>query len=240
MADSRNPFVGPTGGGTPRAAPIVVQEGSPTEARSKDLENQTREQQLRNLILTYNRTNATPLPQGPKPIAQQVREATALKRAGIIGETSGKAEAGLPKAEATAKIALQQLGDLMKHPGLEAAVGMPNPFRGGFGFFNAPGTSAGDFANSLKKVTKGAFLQAVEAMKGSGSLSNAEGDAATAALNNMTTSTSEAEFKRNAQEYANIIASGLNVNRKTARMGSTQYSYEQLKAEQERRKAGKK
>ena len=240
MAGNRNPFVGPSGGGTPRAAPIVVQEGSAAEARSKELENRTREQQLRNLILTYNRTQATPLPQGPKPVAQQVREATALKRANIIGEKSATAEAGLPKAEMAAKTALTQLDSLMKQPGFEAAVGLPNPFRGGFGFGTVPGSSARDFTNALSKVKAGAFLQAIEAMRGTGAISEAEGKAATAALNNMSTSTSENEFKRNAQEYASIITNGLNVGRKTARLGSTQFSYDQLKAEQERRKAGKK
>jgi len=239
MSDKRNPFVGPSGG-SPRGAPIVVQEGSPTEQRNKELENKTREQQLRNLILNYDRTRATPIPQGPKPVAQQVREATALKRANIIGETSGKAEAGLPKAETSAKTALQQLDNLMKQPGFEAAVGLPNPFRGGFGIGTVPGSSARDFTSALEQVKTGAFLQAIEALRGTGAISEAEGKAATAALNRMSTSTSENEFKRAAQDYANVVTNGLNVGRKTARLGNTQFSYAQLKAEQERRKAGKK
>jgi hypothetical protein len=239
MAGSRNPFVGPSGGAS-RPAPVVVQPASPTQQRSGELDIKEREARLRNLLLNYDRTRNTPLPQGPKPVAQQVREATALKRANIIGEKSATAEAGLPKAEMTAKTALTQLGNLMKQPGFEAAVGLPNPFRGGLGFGTVPGTSARDFTNSLDKVKAGAFLQAIEALRGTGAISEVEGKAATAALNNMSTSTSENEFKRNAQEYAGIITNGLNVGRKTARLGSTQFSYDQLKAEQERRKAGKK
>jgi len=224
----------PTFGGPSASRPSKT---VPERQNLADLQKKYLDIEAERLRLQQARENP---PQKPKTVAQQVREATALKRANIIGEKSATAEAGLPKAEMTAKTALTQLGSLMKQPGFEAAVGLPNPFRGGLGVGTIPGTSARDFTNALEKVKAGSFLQAIEALRGTGAISEAEGKAATAALNNMSTSTSENEFKRNAQEYASVITNGLNVGRKTARLGSTQFSYDQLKAEQERRKAGKK
>lgn len=200
------------------------------DLQAKYLQAQREAEELRRL-------RNTPLPQAPKTAAQQATEAYQTKRATVLGEGAAKAEAGLPRGEQAAATALSQLNRLMALPGLEAAVGMPNPFRGGFGIGTVPGTSARDFTNALSKAKAGAFLQAIQQLRGTGAISEKEGDAATAALNNMTTATSENEFRRNAQEYASVVQGGVKSQRKEARIGVSPYSYAELMAERERRRA---
>jgi len=185
------------------------------------------------------RLRKTPLPQAPKSSQQQVRETIQSERAKEVGQAVGKAEVGLAGAEQTAMEARRLLRQLMGHEGFSGAVGLKNPFKGGFGFMTIPGTSVAGFESLLGQAKGGAFLQAVEKMKGSGSLSEAEGKAATAAITRMSTSTSESDFRAAAADFDRIIAGGLDVTQKRARMGSLPYSYEQLRAEQERRAARK-
>lgn len=185
------------------------------------------------------RLKATPLPQAPKTPAQQAAEAYGNKRAMVLGEQSAKKEFSLPRMRDTAQRALNEGAALLKHPGFEAAVGMPNPFKGGFGVGTFPGSSARDFTTALDSVKRGAFMQAYEQLRGSGSISGPEGIAATEALANMNASTSEVQFKRELQRFMNIVASGMKVAEKQSRMGATPFSYDQLAAEKQRRAAAK-
>lgn len=178
-------------------------------------------------------------PERPKTSMQTAREEGMVAQSKKVGAEAGTARARLPGAEVKSKRALDELSTLMKHPGFEAAVGLPNPFRGGFGIGTMPGTTARGFTNALDKVKAGAFLQAIEALRGTGAISEAEGKAATNALNNMSTATSENEFRRNANEYARVITDGLSVSRKTAEMGRTPFTREQLEAERKRRLAAR-
>jgi hypothetical protein len=116
---------------------------------------------------------------------------------------------------------------------------MPNPFMGGFGVGTVPGTPARDFNSALNSVKRGAFMQAYEQLRGAGAISGPEGIAATEALANMNTSTSEVQFKRELQRFMNIVASGMKVAEKQSRMGAAPFSYDQLAAEKQRRAAAK-
>lgn len=174
-------------------------------------------------------------PQRPKTSMQTAREEGMVAQSRKVGLESGIARSNLQGAETKSKRALDELSNLMKHPGLEAAVGLPNPFKGGFGIGTVPGTTARGFTNALDKVKAGAFLQAIEALRGTGAISEAEGQAATKALNNMSTATSENEFRRTANEYARVITDGLAVARGKANLSRTPFSREQLEAERQRR-----
>jgi hypothetical protein len=210
-----------------RPTQTVPEQKSLADLQAQYLRNQA-------LRLQLERDRANP-PQKPKTSAEVAREATMVAAGKDVGSTAGKARAGLKGAETKAKRALDDLSNLMKHPGLEAAVGLPNPFRGGFGIGTVPGTSARGFTTFLERVKSGAFLQAIEAMRGTGAISEAEGKAATAALNSMSTATSENDFKQAANDYARVIADGLSVARSNASLGSIPYTREQLEAERQRR-----
>ena len=183
------------------------------------------------------RVQATPLPEAPKNIARRVRETSALTNAAEMAKTSTAARTSLPDVEDQARIAFSRAASLVKHPGFEAAVGMPNPFKGGLGVGNIPGMPAYDFASELEKSQAGAFMNAFQALKGAGAITEAEGKAATAALANVKSSTSEQQFKKNLQEYVDIVKMGVDRARRKADLQPVPYSYESLMAEKQRRAA---
>ena len=222
----------PTFGGT---GPVVNQPAqnkqamSAAELQAKYLELQREQEELRRL-------RQTPLPQAPKPAAQQAREAMMTKRAEALADAAVKKEFSLPVLEQNARNAFKTAQDLLKHPGFEAATGMPNPFKGGFGVFNITGTPAGDYKTALKSAVAEAFIPAFESLKGAGAITEAEGKAALQGLANLDTSMGEKQFKIELQRYVNKIAQGLDTARKQAGMGSSPFSYEDLRRERERRK----
>ena len=190
-----------------------------------------------NALASAERTRNTPIPEGPKNIARRVRETSALANATEMAKTSTAARTSLPDIEDQARIAFSRAGSLVKHPGFEASVGMPNPFKGGLGVGNVPGTPAYDFASELEKSQAGAFTQAFNSLKGAGAITEAEGKAATAALANVKSSTSEQQFKKNLQEYVDIVKMGVDRARRKADLQPVPYSRESLLAEKQRRAA---
>lgn len=189
--------------------------------------------------LDMDRLRRTPLPEAPKSIATREMEARRLNRANVIGTESAKAEFNLPAVEATATDARKNLRALMGHPGFSAAVGMPDPFSGGFGFGTVFGSKARGFVNRLDQLKGGAFLQAFEALKGAGAISEIEGTKATTALARMSTATSEEDFRTAAADFDSVVAKGVTVARSKARMGGLPFSKAQIVAEQERRAAAR-
>ncbi len=189
--------------------------------------------------LDLERLRATPLPQAPKPAAVQAREKMMAARAQKLAESAAAKEFSLPVIEQNAKNAFKTAQDLLKHPGFTAATGMPNPFRGGFGIGNVPGTRAGDYATALKSAMSEAFIPAFESLKGAGAITEPEGQAALKGLANLGTGMSEDQFKRELQRYVDKIAQGVQNARKQASMGGSPFSYEDLQRERARR-AGRK
>lgn len=137
------------------------------------------------------------------------------------GKAQAKFEANAPQALVTAKNAVTKINDLLTHPGLNAAVGA-----GGFGTLGipgvakyVPGTDAADFKARLDEVLGGAFMEAFNTLKGGGQITEKEGEKATAAITRMSTSQSEAEFKKAAKEFQSVIKSGIDQSEK--RLGVT-------------------
>lgn len=185
------------------------------------------------------RLRGTPLPQGPKSAAQQAREAMLTSRANAIAKAAAAREFALPNIEQNAANAIRSGANLIRHEGFQAATGMPNPFKGGFGPLGAvPGTPAGDFKTALKSSIGEAFMPAFESLKGAGAISEFEAKSALEGLANLNTGMSEVEFKRQMQRYLDKIAQGLSVARKQASMGGNPFTYEDLMREKQRRAGG--
>jgi hypothetical protein len=68
-------------------------------------------------------------------------------------------------------------------------------------------------------VLGGAFMEAFNTLKGGGQITEKEGEKATAAITRMSTSQSEAEFKKAAKEFQSVIKSGIDMSEK--RLGVT-------------------
>jgi len=97
------------------------------------------------------------------------------------------------------------------HPGFQDAVGAT--WKPGARF--VPGTNAASFQTLQNQVEGTAFLSAFEALKGGGSISEKEGEKATAARMRMSLAQNEQEYIKAAREFQDIVRKGVeNAQRK--------------------------
>jgi hypothetical protein len=138
-----------------------------------------------------NRTGAL-ISETPKDIAGAASQKE-------IGQAAGAAEASAPGDLQAAVNAKALVTDIRNDPYLGWGTGFSsygNSIRG---------TGGHDFQNKVDQAKSGAFLTAIQQMRGLGALSNAEGDAATRAVTRLNTSTSEEEFVSALNDYERII-----------------------------------
>lgn len=133
----------------------------------------------------------------PKDIAGAAREKA-------VGEAEGAGIAGAPGDIATGEAALDIIEQIKTHPDLAAATGFTAPLNQ-----IALGTGRYDFQNLVEQAKSGAFLTAIQEMRGLGSLSNAEGQTATAAITRMNTALSKTDFLKAVADYEAIIRRGI-------------------------------
>lgn len=134
------------------------------------------------------------------------------------GKAQGEALAAAPGDIASATLALDIINQIRTHPELRWATG----FSAGVGGNAVPGTGRFDFQNLVDQAKSGAFLTAVQEMRGLGALSNAEGGAATQAITRMNTATTTEGFLKALADYERVVAGGL--DRARARLSSQQGS----------------
>lgn len=137
-----------------------------------------------------------------------------------------KAEQAAPKMEATVREISKEIEGLIgsarvdekgriiyapkgakAHPGFESSVGasISKVLPGGA----LPGTSRADFEARFNQLQGGAFLDAYNMLRGGGSITEKEGEKATAARNRMNLAQSEVEFVRAARDFESAIKEGL-------------------------------
>jgi hypothetical protein len=220
---------------------------TPTLREQKSLADLTgeyarRDAELRRLALEERRVareeaEAARKPK-PKDIGTQLREQSVLESGKALTGAAVNARTKLPTLADQAEMAFAAGRELVEHPGFEATVGAPNPFKGGFGPLGTfPGSRARDFTSRLDNAKAQAFMQAFESLKGAGAITEAEGKAATQALANLDTSVSEEQFKKNLQLYLDVIKRGYDRTQKTANIQPVPYSRDMLMAEKQRRAA---
>ena len=118
----------------------------------------------------------------------------------------------LPAKQQAAEESLSIVDRLVKHPGFSDVIGFPNILTG---IYSPPTTDARNFKALYKQVQGDQFLAAVRQMRGSGALSEIEGEKATAAISAMQDPyISEAEFKNNAKIYMDVIKRGIDAQRR--------------------------
>lgn len=137
-----------------------------------------------------------------------------------LGEAQAKAQANLGQMEDNSYFLLNQIEQVRKHKGLRGAVGL----KGGGALFGnigsdkiVPGSEEADFVNRMGQIEGQAFLQAFDTLRGGGQITENEGKAATQARLRMSTATSEKEFDDAAQEFEDIVRTGLERQRRQAR-----------------------
>lgn len=119
-------------------------------------------------------------------------------------------------AQNTLNVIDQMIGDLQvvngqvkqgkraPHPGFESVIGAGIP-----GLRFIPGTQSADFDALVDQIEGGAFLKAYESLKGTGQITEVEGQKATQALTRMRRSSSEVGFIKAAREFEGIVRRGL-------------------------------
>jgi hypothetical protein len=97
---------------------------------------------------------------------------------------------------------IENLGrELVTHPGFEVSVGATvQP-----GFQYIPGTDKADWYARFKEVQGKQFISAIDSLRGTGAISDKEGDAAKAAVSRMSTSQSEQEFRKAQHEFVSMM-----------------------------------
>ena len=116
------------------------------------------------------------------------------------------------QAEISAQQVLDQAQGLFMHPGRTAATGLSS-WRS-----SIPGTEAKDFKANLETFKAQTFVPMVQALKGMGALSDAEGRKLTESVGTFDTSVSEEAFAKNLAKatqtlYDKARVAGLNVQR---------------------------
>ena len=145
---------------------------------------------------TVARPAPTPATIKERQATEKLPEAIAMNNDAIrkIDEMIGGIDAnGKPLAGAKGK----------PHPGFGEAVGA------GFGTSMIPGTQGKSFTIRHKEVLSQAFLDAFEALKGGGAITEKEGEKATAARTRMDLAQSESEYMLAAREYQGVLKRGV-------------------------------
>lgn len=126
------------------------------------------------------------LQQAPSAIEAGQRTLELLNR--MVGDPKGKGDATKP------------------HPGFTGVVGATlTP-----GMRLVSGTPEADFDKMLEQVLGGAFLEAYERLKGTGQITEIEGQKATQAITRMGRAVSEQEFLQAAGEFRNAVETAIN------------------------------
>jgi len=139
-----------------------------------------------------------------QPIATIPKDLRGAEAEKAIGEQEGKQAAAAPADVQAAQTALDIVDSLKVDPNRETGTGLSATFGNWI-----PASPGYDYQNKVDQAKSGAFLTAIQQMRGLGSLSNAEGSAATAAVTRMNTATSEGAFMSALNDYETIVRKGL-------------------------------
>lgn len=145
--------------------------------------------------------------------AQQVNAAKA--EGTETGQARGTAIANLPSIQNTTRAALETVDKMLQHPGMGTATGLssvidPRNY--------IPGTDARDFRVLRNQAQGQVFLDAFQALKGGGTVTEVEGLKAEQAKARMDTAQSDEEFRSALNDYASALRRGLQLAEQRAGM----------------------
>lgn len=126
-----------------------------------------------------------------------------LERQKQLGDAQGKKEAAAPSDISAADNALDLVNSIRSDPNRQAGTGFSSVVQN-----RVPATPGYDFQAKVNQARSGAFLTAIQQMRGMGALSNAEGQTATDAVTRMDTALSEPAFLEALGDYERIVQKG--------------------------------
>ena len=159
-----------------------------------------------------------PLPKEPISPEEYADRAAKAIEAKDLAKAASAAKIALPAATNAVNQAVKDVKSLINHPGMSAVVGLGfDPSKGAFGPAKFPGSRAANFDALYKKVKGGSFLQAREALRGGGQITDFEGKKAEDAMVAMSTAQNEEEFVKALNDYNGAMTRGLAILANTAR-----------------------
>ncbi len=146
--------------------------------------------------------------------------ATAAAGGRIAGETRQQAIADLPGVAVTTGTALRQLNEIRNHPGLEASTGLSSLLP------TLPGSDKADFEARMDQLAGGAFLQALQALQGTGQITEKEGEKAEQSIIRMRRAVSKDDFLDALADYERFIQDNVKELQKKAGQEPVGFTYE--------------
>lgn len=155
-----------------------------------------------NVKTLYDPGSRTNTSYGVAPKPDEMPAFKAAQSAAVeTAKNSVEAGKNLPKTQASASTARALVQGILDHPGFESSVGAT--LRPGFKYI--PGTKESDFNSRVGQLQGAAFLEAFNTLKGGGQITEVEGNKATVAINRMSTTTSEKEFRAAAKDFLDVV-----------------------------------
>lgn len=130
---------------------------------------------------------------------------SAISSATAIGKSAGEATAAIPGAKINAGLINKAVDDLIAMPGFSSAVGAT--LRPGAQYI--PGTKEADWRAQFKQVQGQTFNAAYETLRGGGQITEYETKSAGAALNAMSSATTERQFIKASKDFKAAVQAGL-------------------------------
>ena len=155
---------------------------------------------------------AAPVVSPPMAPPRQLTPRQPQTRQKILETAQAEAEIALPDIEDAVTKAISELERLLNDPNLGSLIGNP----AGVLTKHIPGQPAANIDAALRQIKGGAFLAAIEKLKGSGAVSGPEGDKAGAAITSLSELQSVPKFKEEGQVYIEILRKGLQRAREKA------------------------
>lgn len=136
-------------------------------------------------------------------VGTQPKDIAGKESAEEVGKARGQAIATLPNTIANAEQTLQVIKSLKEDPYRERATGLSS-------VFNAiPATGGFDYAQKLEQLKGRTFLEAFQALKGGGAITELEGKKAEAAIARLNPGQSEESFLQALNEIEQIVTAGI-------------------------------
>jgi hypothetical protein len=136
-------------------------------------------------------------------VGTQPKDVAGKESAEEVGKARGQAIATLPTTIANAEQTLQVIKSLKEDPYRERATGLSS-------VFNAiPATGGFDYAQKLEQLKGRTFLEAFQALKGGGAITELEGKKAEAAIARLNPGQSEKSFLEALNELEQIVGAGI-------------------------------
>jgi hypothetical protein len=165
--------------------------------------------------LLFKGRNQTPFTEGLEKGFQWAEDGNGNRFAARIPGTDTGAQGAIVTAQDTLGILDQivktdpKTGKDILHPGLESSVGLKGLSGGLLGGWVVPGTESANFNALLDQLQGKQFLEAYQYLRGSGSISQIEGEKAGNAMARMQKSQTEASFIKAAKEFKGILERGI-------------------------------